>query len=255
MIQFILTPSAGKRLIAKALTKFLEKQTALRSGNVVIVAGTTNGYIAEELLTLLGQGEGFNRKRFFRGITTAPNVKTTETGRLPDEAQFPGDVVLQSGVWQRGKTIFDVVDTLCAGDIIVKGVNCVDVNRKKAGILIGHPEGGTTLAIIKAVIGKRVRLIIPVGLEKRITEDIDIIATRMNSPESTGPRMMPVSGQIITEIEAVELLTGANATLVAAGGVCGAEGCVWLIVDGDEEQIKRSYELLNSVENEPQFLL
>ena len=50
MKQFLITPSAGKRLIAKTLAKHPAIVKALRNGTLVIVAGTTNGYVAEEIL-------------------------------------------------------------------------------------------------------------------------------------------------------------------------------------------------------------
>jgi hypothetical protein len=34
-----------------------------------------------------------NKTVFFRGITLPPAFKTTESGRLPNESQLPGDVV------------------------------------------------------------------------------------------------------------------------------------------------------------------
>jgi hypothetical protein len=55
---------------------------------------------------------------------------------------------------QKGKTIFDVIDNLQKGDIIIKGANCIDINRKRAGILIGHPKGGTIAAASRRLSGK-----------------------------------------------------------------------------------------------------
>ena len=52
---YIITPAAGKRLIAKALAQHPLIQEALKTRNVLIVAGTTNGYVAEEILASLGQ--------------------------------------------------------------------------------------------------------------------------------------------------------------------------------------------------------
>lgn len=66
MLQFVLTPAAGKRLIGKALAAHPAIQAASRSSTLVIIAGTTNGYVAEEILKSLGQVEGFSKKRFFR---------------------------------------------------------------------------------------------------------------------------------------------------------------------------------------------
>jgi len=66
MKQFLLTPAAGKRLIGIALAAHPAIQAALSSCTLVIVAGTTNGYIAEDILKNLGQADGFSMKSFFR---------------------------------------------------------------------------------------------------------------------------------------------------------------------------------------------
>ena len=108
MAQVVLTPAAGKRLIAKAIATHPDIQSALYSGMVVIVAGTTNGYVAEEILALLGQSNGFNRKCFYRGIILPPAQLISEIGRWTDENEFPGDVVIAQGKWLKGKTIYDV---------------------------------------------------------------------------------------------------------------------------------------------------
>jgi hypothetical protein len=255
MIQAIVTPAAGKRLIAKAIAVHPAIRTALQSGTVVIVAGTTNGYVAEELLGACGNVEKFSRRRFFRGITLPPCERTTDTGRLPDESEFPGDVVIRKGTWLKGKTVFDVVDELKAGDVILKGANAVDLAGKQAGILIGHPKGGTIVAALQAVVGRRVRLILPVGLEKRISTDLNSIAARLNAPEASGARMLPVPGEVVTELEALAILTGTKAELVAAGGVCGAEGAVWLAITGTAEQEECAKALLAEIGEEPMFSL
>jgi hypothetical protein len=255
MNQFVITPAAGKRLIARATAAHPAVQTALKSGTVVIVAGTTNGYVAEEILKHLGQSAGFDRNRFFRGITLPPCRPTTETGRLPDESRFAGDVVIVNGVWQPGVTIFDVADNLKEGDVILKGANAVDLSRRRAAILVGHSKGGTIAIAMQAVTGRRVRLILPVGLEKRVTDDLDRLAGMLNVPGVHGPRLFPAPGEIITEIEALSLLTGVTTEVVAAGGVCGAEGSVWLAIAGNLEQEESAQRILKEVAGEPPFML
>lgn len=252
-MQFVLTPAAGKRLIAKAIGRHEAVQAALKDGTVVVIAGTTNGYVADELLRAIGQSDGFSRQRFFRGVTMPPETATTEAGRLPDESKFPGDVVITKGRWRKGMTIFDVVDGLREGDVILKGANAVDLSKRQAGILIGHPRGGTTSVALQAVIGRRVRLILPVGLEKRVTSDLHELAAVMNMPGSKGVRLLPVPGEVVTEIESLELLTGVQADLVAAGGVCGAEGAVWLAAGGSSEHLTKAQEIVSSVADEPPF--
>ena len=255
MRQFSITPAAGKRLIGKAIVKHAAVMTALKGGTVVIIAGTTNGYVAEEILTSLKQAKDFQRNRFFRGIILPPSRPTTKFGLLPDQSGFPGDVVITDGVWQKGKTIFDVVGDLREGDVIMKGANTVDLVQRRAAVLIAHPQAGTIGATIKAVVGRRVRLILPVGLEKRISGNIDQLAAILNEPGAHGPRLLPVPGEIFTEIDAIELLTGAHAELIAAGGVGGAEGSIWLALSGKPNQENGAVALLKSVAAEPAFEL
>ena len=254
MKQFLLTPAAGKRLIGIALAVHPAIQSALSSGTLVIVAGTTNGYVAEEILKNLGQADGFSRKRFFRGVALPPG-KTTAQGRLPDESGFPCDVVIAKGVWQKGKSIFDVADGLKEGDVIFKGANALDLARRQAAVLIGHPQGGTAIAALQASVGRRVRLILPVGLEKRIPGDLMSLACGLNLTGQSGFRLLPLPGEVFTEIDAIRLTTGAEAEIIAAGGVGGAEGAVWLAVEGSQEEIARAEELLRKVWQERAFSL
>jgi hypothetical protein len=212
-------------------------------GTLVIIAGTTNGYVAEEILRFLGQAEGFAREGFRRGVSIAPGAATPSY-------EFPGDVVIKDGQWQKGQTILDVVDDLRQGDVVLKGANAVDP-WGRAAVQVGHPKGGTIVAALAAVVGRRVELIVPVGLEKRVLEDVHELAARTNAPDAEGPRLLPVPGSVFTEIDAIGLLTGAEACVVAGGGVCGAEGAVWLGMSGTSEQERLAIDLLESIAREP----
>jgi hypothetical protein len=52
-------------------------------------------------------------------------------------------------------------------------------------------------------------------------------------------------------LDAIELLTGAEAVLTASGGVYGAEGAVWLAISGSEEQLAAVSELVAAITAEP----
>ena len=162
-------------------------------------------------------------------------------------------MVIVKGVWQKGKTIFDVADGLKEGDVILKGANALEPVRHQAAVLIGHPSGGTVGVALQAAVGRRVRLILPVGLEKRIPGDLMELAVRLNAPGRSGPRLLPVPGEVFTEIEAIRLLCGAESEMVAAGGVGGAEGSVWLALHGSEEQMEKAEELMKEVAGERGF--
>ncbi|MHC4716590.1 MAG: hypothetical protein ACYS5V_06450 [Planctomycetota bacterium] len=96
MKQFVITPAMGKRLIGKGLARHPHIVDVLANGTLVIIAGSTNGYVAEEILAAAGQAEGFTRVGFRRGEVFPPDFDsaTAEQGKLA------GDVVLVKGVRQ-----------------------------------------------------------------------------------------------------------------------------------------------------------
>ncbi len=253
MKQFLITPAMGKRLIAKTIATHPAIRKVIKNGTLVMVAGTTNGYVAEEILKAYNIAGDFSRKHFFRGVNLPPTKTVTKEGRLADGSKFPGDVVIVRGEWQKGKTIADVVDSLEEGDVILKGANALDLAHRQAGILIGHPKAGTIGLAIPAIAGRRVRLIIPIGLEKRVDADLNVLAAKLNAPGVGGYRLLPVQGEVFTELEALRALTAAEVELIAAGGVCGAEGAVWIAVSGEPEQEEFAEQVIASVADEPAF--
>ncbi|MGL1893698.1 MAG: hypothetical protein OCD02_18810 [Spirochaetaceae bacterium] len=242
MKQFCITPAMGKRLIGMGMAQLPEVKKVLEKGTLVIIAGTTNGYVAEEILKVLKLNSNFNRKGFRRGITVPP-------GKKAPSFEFLGDLIFISGDLQTGKTIFDVSSDLTKHDLILKGANAIDV-YDQAAIQIGHPEGGTIHEALKAVYGRRTTIIYPVGMEKRVPGDLREIAEMLNVSEGSGPRLYPSPGAIFTELDALELLTGANCQIVAAGGIYGAEGSTWIVANGTEEQEENVSELIRAAAKE-----
>jgi hypothetical protein len=94
-------------------------------------------------------------------------------------------------------------------------------------------------------VARRIELVIPVGLEKLVYEDIEALSMKTRTPDdellTETPTLMPVTGTIITEIEALKLLCDVEATLIASGGVAGAEGSVRLMIEGDGEKVRESF--------------
>jgi len=247
--QFHVTVPAGKRLIAKAVISLEQIKKALENNTIVVVAGSTNGYVAEELLLLIDQIGDFSRSTFFRGVTTGPGKKID----VANASYFNTDIVVEKGKWIKEKTIFEVAQSLGQGDIIVKGANAIDSERKLAGVQIRTANLGPSGPMMQAVIGKRTEVIIPVGLEKRVFGNIAEIVLKVNAPSTDGMRMLSLSGTIITELEAIEMLTGTSAELVAGGGIYGGEGGCWIAITGTEEQLHIATNIINSVINEPPF--
>lgn len=245
--QFVLTVAESKRLIARAVAGMEVLQRAKREGMLVIATGTTNSYVAEEVL-----GRSFDKRAYLSGLTLPKN---------PDRAPEPRPQQMPDLVFRRGELVpdldrFTAVPHLQAGDVYIKGANALDYRNKTVGILIGGDSSGTIGRALGTIIGRRVHLIVPVGLEKLVYEDISGIARKLLSPDCTGDRLFPVTvATIVTEIEALKMQCGVEALLVAAGGIAGAEGCVRLAVEGDAEQVERARTLHREIQGEPRFLI
>jgi len=136
-------------------------------------------------------------------------------------------VVFRDGVFQKGKPYFDVVDDLREGDVILKGANAVDLIQDGGQFWLAIRKRELSALPYRPMAGRRVRLILPVGLEKRVYGNLDELAQQWTKRERMGAAFARYRRNF-TELDAIALLTGVSAQLVAAGGVCGAEGSVWL---------------------------
>lgn len=242
----VLTVSESKRLIAKGVVALDFVQKALRQGTVAIAKGTTNGYIVEEIL-----GEKIDKTQYCTGVTfPAKAERAGKTG-----GSIP-DVVLRDGQRVDGAVATEAVADMKAGDVFVKGANALNYERKQAALLIGHQTGGTIGATYGTLIARRIRLVIPVGLEKSVPTDLQAAAKMINNDPAARvtPTLWPLMGDVVTEIEALKILTGVEATPIAAGGIGGAEGAVWLCLRGTEEQLDKAGKLIESIQGEPPFI-
>jgi len=236
----------SKRLIARGVAALPEVKKAMKGGMVVVATGTTNAYVLEELW-----GRSIDKRRYRSGITTP---REPERHEEPQEEPMP-DVVFRKGEVAEELNRYNAVEHMGKGDIYIKGANALDYMGQTAGVLIGSPVGGTLGAVLGQIIGKKIHLIIPIGLEKLVYEDINELHRLAAQGDSEGPSMWPIMGTIITEIEALDILTGVEATLYAAGGIAGAEGAVRLMLMGTQDQVEAALGLIESVKGEPRYLL
>jgi len=238
-IQVTFTPAESKRLIGIAVARLPEVQRAMREGTVVIGVGTTNACVAEELL-----GQKIDRERFVAGMV------------LPDGTYvLPAEKRLKEMVIRGGKVLDarldEVLPELTSRDVFIKGANAIDASGT-AGIFIAGQQGGTIGRSIGTLRLRGVNLIIPVGLEKFVPgsiKDVSKLAGTDKVDFSTGTPVgiMPVHGEVITELEAIYILTGAEAMVMGRGGVSGAEGAVTLLIMGDRAQLRKVRRLVASI--------
>ena len=241
----VLTVAQSKRLIAKGVAAYLPVRQALAEGTVAVTKGGTNAYIVEELL-----GESIQRRHYVFGQVLPRGVSRGSVGLSADVP----DLVLVRGERQEGAVATEAVGEMKTGDVFIKGANALNYEVGQVGLLIGHPTGGTLGTVIGTLIARKIRLLVPVGLEKEVPFDIADCAEMLVEDGGPGPALWPFQGDIFTEIEALELLCGVEVVPIGAGGVAGAEGAVWLACLGSEEQIEQVKALADELAAEPPFV-
>jgi hypothetical protein len=243
----VLTVAQSKRLIARAVPLVDVVRHAWQNGLVAVGQGSTTAYVAEELL-----GQSIDMSGFIYG-------RTMPAGFEPPEGMFTharGDLVFRQGKVVEGMTFAQAMKELGAGDVVIKGANAVDHRAGLVGHLIGHPEGGTMGLIQGQIHGKGAYLVVPVGLEKTLGGDLMAAAKAVEAAhaDTSLPRLWVTAGHIVCEIEALRLLFGVEAVHIASGGICGAEGGVWLRVLGSKEQLEHVLALTEKFRDEPSYL-
>ncbi|NIR16480.1 MAG: hypothetical protein GWN86_22180 [Desulfobacterales bacterium] len=136
-------------------------------------------------------------------------------------------------------------------DIYVKGANAIDPARE-VGVLYAGEAAGTIGRVIRASRRKGFPILLPVGLEKLVLTPIQKAAqyasrTRMDVAMGLPVGVIPVPGKAVTEVEAIDILSGAEAVTVAAGGLEGAEGSVTLVIRGSEGRVKKAFGIIKDI--------
>lgn len=244
----VLTVSESKRLIARAVARMPLVQEALTDGMVIICKGTTNTYVAEEIL-----GEKIAHGAFVSG-----RVYPTESGdRIGKPSGTMGEIVIVKGEVQDGLPLAEAVKDLKYGDVVIKGANVLDYENRAAGVLIGALDGGTCGTIMPFVTAKKAHLLIPIGLEKQGAGRVRELSDRMREPvKNLGrtPSMWMLTGHILTEIEALKILADVSAFQAAAGGIGGAEGAVWVVFRGAVTNVRKALRIIGTIHGEPAFV-
>lgn len=240
---FALTPSESKRLIARAVAALPEVRRAMERGRIIIAHGTTNAFVAEELL-----GVPVPKVRFAAGLISGGLLRVTKSEeRLPLYVLRDGqavDVPMQEALQE-----FE------AHDVFIKGGNAVDPEGN-VGVLMGHGRGGTIGSALGIVVARGAHLIAPIGLEKLIASVPEAARRcgqlRQKYHLGMAVGLMPlVNVRVLTEIQALGILAEVQATHVASGGVNGSEGAVVLVAEGPEEDVARAFRLVEGIKGEP----
>ncbi|KPJ54238.1 hypothetical protein AMJ39_01445 [candidate division TA06 bacterium DG_24] len=239
----VLLPSESKRLIAMAVAGMPEVRQALERGWIVIGRGTTNAYVAEELLN-----QPLEKERHVAGYIGHGELAVL--GK--EERQRP--IVLKDGS-RVEMSPPEALQEFSSDDVFIKGANAVDPEGN-VGILMGSPTGGTVAQAMGIVLARGAHFIVPVGLEKLIPSVINASLVggqqEFDCVDGRPCALMPVvNANVVTEIEALGILADVDAVHFASGGVFGSEGAVVLAITGERSLMAQAVEIIGSVKGEP----
>jgi hypothetical protein len=253
-IQFVLTPTESKKLLSKAVVEMGSFQRALKAGTIVIHPSSTTVFILSELgFQLDPEALWICGLTVPRGLCASAQIleEVYQMGKF-DPQKYTHSWVMRKGKWVKERLILkEMLSELKEGDLYIKSPNSIDPEGK-TGVLYSATGAGTVGLVMKAQRKQGFEIVLPTGLEKMINRPVKEVSKEspkhaMNFCTGTPCGLMPIEGTVITELEAVSLLSGAQAFLIAAGGVGGAEGGLVMTAKGDKAQITKAAEILGSV--------
>lgn len=251
LAQVVFTPTESKKLIAKAIAGMEEIKHAANQGLLVLHPSSSTYFIVEELT-----GSKPNTEAWVCGVTS-PRGMCFEVGVFLasqkfakavtlDPGTFPHSWVIKNGKLSAGEELAKLLDQMGPRDVYIKGVNALDM-QGNVGVLVGNMvEGGTIGRVLSAQRKNGFQIIWPVGLEKLIPIPIQQ-ATQEARKAAIEYSMGPVvglfpcqGGKKIDEMDAIKMLSGADAVPISAGGLGGAEGSIGLVIKGDEKDVRKA---------------
>jgi hypothetical protein len=239
--QFSLTSSESKRLIGKSVSQHPKVKKALNKGIVAIGLGSTNAFVIEEILK-----KKIEKERYVAGFVDEKGPCV-----VPVSERIP-EVVLKNGKVVKERPS-EVVKKMKAADVFIKGANALD-SGGIAGVMMASETGGTVAEVLGVIKARGINLIIPIGLEKLIPYSIDEISNDAGIYEvdyciGIPVGIMPVAGEIITEIEALESF-GVDAFAIGSGGLGDGEGSKTFQIEGEKKKVRRVIDVIRKIKGE-----
>ena len=239
----VVKPTAAKRLIAKGVAAHPAVSRALQEGTVIVTLGTTNAFVAAELT-----GAPVDHGAFAAGVIDDRWNLNARIGEAKDLVlKEGGPVSIEPG---------DLLESLDAGDVLIKGGNAIDPFGV-VGVLMAAPTGGTVGRYVPTALARGVDVIVPISVAKSVHAPIFDLATelgsrRMQLGDGLPCGLFPLAGHPITEIEALAELFSVRAVHVASGGIGPGKGSVSLVLDGEENDVRKAHALLSQLAEEPE---
>ena len=241
---FVFTPWESRRLIGRAVAALPEVQLAYKEAEIIIAHGSTNVFVAEELMGYCPQKNYFLSGQVINSVL----CQTHPSEKPPMIKLVNGELVLPEPMMDATLRNFD---DRC---VFIKGGNAVDYDFN-AGVFCAHPGAGTIGFAYGMLCARGSHLIVPIGLEK-LVPSVPRAARYMgqdtfyyHAGQRTG--MIPLTNAtVITEIQAFDILFGLEAIHVGGGGAMGSEGSVVLVAESEQAHMDEVVKIYESIKGE-----
>ena len=242
---FTMIPAESRRLIAKAVVQMQEIEIAKQKAYIILNGGTTNGYIAQELLGM----RDLEPQKFTAGTNTHRLLCVTDADK-----RTPFPIILYKGE-RSSKTLPEALQDFHVETVLIKGANAIDLEGN-AGVITAGFDGGTIGATYGTATSQGLKYIFPVGQEKMVPSVKEAAAWAgaktldYTMGADFGMFCIP-NGIVVTEIEALKILADVDAKHIASGGVGESAGAVVLVIKGEETNVRKAISIVESIKGEP----
>jgi len=260
LAQVSLTPTESKKLIGKAVAVMEPVKSARKRGLVVMHPSSSTYFVVEAITgdapptnvwlcgAIVPKGACGEIGIHMGGHSLFdPSRASDGPERKRGAGNFPFSWVLRKGAWAKQETLGELLEQMGPEDVYIKGVNALDASGN-VGVLWGNDiEGGSAALVMKMQRKRGFKVVYPTGLEKLIPGSIQVAAKNAKKFQydyamGVSCGLLPVKGEVLTELKAIELLSGAQATVISAGGVGGADGAVTMVIKGEERAVRKAVE-------------
>jgi len=163
----VLLPHASKRLIARGVAAHPLVAHAVAKGSVVITLGTTNAYVADELL-----GKTIDHGAFAAGVI---DDRWNINARISEAKE----IVIRGGAMVEVEA-GELLSSLGPDDVVIKGGNALDPFGT-VGVLLASAVGGTVGRYVAPALARGVPIVIPISVGKSIHASIADLALEMGA--------------------------------------------------------------------------
>lgn len=237
-IQVSLTVEEGKYIIALGICQHPLFKKAISEGKVLLKGGSTVSRIAE-----IKTGKPL---RICGRITQ----RGTVTSLI--ESSDPHCIMMLQDKWKEiDKDIGLQSQRLRKNDLVICGANAFD-SQGNAVSMVGSMGGGSVGQALISWYTEGVPILIPVGIEKMIPGNLDEVIIRsgrkgkdLSWGMSVG--LLPLRGEVVTEIEAIKYLANVECHAIGAGGIGEAQGGATLEIWGDDSEVTKIVNIIKDV--------